>query len=169
MKIITEHIEIAIMEHFDFRSHLIVPNVSNEMGLVPFETDMVVMTKANYVHGFEIKVSKSDLMADFKKKQHTHFDQPFRGKKGLERWYGKFKTFSYAVPEELKGYALEVIPSFCGLYVINEQKKLIHIKGSPVLFNHKWTEKERVYLKRLGAMRIYNLKRSIVKFKEEIK
>ena len=167
MKIITEHIEIAIMEHFDFSRHLIVPNVSNMMGLVPFETDMVVMTKANYVHGFEIKVSKSDLMADFKKEQHIHFDHRFRGKKGLERWYGKFKTFSYAVPEELKNCALEVIPDFTGLYIIDDKMKLKQIKDSPILFNHKWTEKERIYLKRLGAMRIYNLKRTIAKFKEE--
>lgn len=168
MKIITEHIEIAIMEYFDFRKNLIVPNVSNMMGLVPFETDMAVMTKANYVHGFEIKVSKSDLMADFKKKQHIHFDQlNRRGIKGLERWYGKFKTFSYAVPEEMKDCALDVIPDFCGLYIIDDKIKLKQIKDSPTLFNHKWTDEERIYLKKLGTMKIYNLKRAIAKFKEE--
>ena len=161
------------MRHFDFRQNLIVPNITNMVWTLAFETDMLVLTKSGYAHGFEIKVSKSDLNADFKKPQHCKFDEIKNGKSGLERYYGKFKYFSYAVPEELKDYALTVIPDFCGLYSIqridgsilfNEQlpyHKVNHIREPKELFRYKWSDKERYEIARLGAMRIYGLKTKI--------
>lgn len=163
-------IELAIMKEFDFRQNLIVPNVSNMMGIVPFETDMLVLTKSNYAYGFEIKISKSDLKADFKKPQHENFDKPhpYSGKKGLDRYYSKFKHFSYVVPEHLKDCALELIPEFCGLYVCKIKefrgyttftKTILEVVRPPKkLFDYKWSEKQRYELARLGAMRIYALK-----------
>jgi hypothetical protein len=158
-------IEIAIMKEFDFRQNLIVPNVSNMMMLVPFETDMLVLTKNNYAYGFEIKISKSDLKADFKKPQHAKFDEPHRvsGKRGLERFYSKFKYFNYAVPEQLKECALELIPDFCGLWIYAKyeypkQFKFYLEREPKKLFDYKWSEKQRYELARLGTMRIYALK-----------
>lgn len=67
----TIDIELAIMYEFNFRQNLIVPNISSMMGVLPFETDMLVLTKSGMAYGFEIKTSKSDLKKDFKKPQHT--------------------------------------------------------------------------------------------------
>ena len=61
-------IEVAIMNEMNFRQNLIIPNVTNQMTIVPFETDVLVLTKSGYAYGFEIKISKADLRADFKKK-----------------------------------------------------------------------------------------------------
>lgn len=160
-------IEVAIMKEFDFRQNLIVPNVSNMMMIVPFETDVLVLTKSGYAYGFEIKVSKSDLKADFKKPQHTRFDEMKNGKTGLERFYGKFKHFNYAVPEQLKECALELIPDFCGLWIYRKQEspalpKFYCEREPKKLFDYKWSEKQRYELARLGAMRIYALKRAIL-------
>lgn len=116
MKVRCIDIELAIMSKFDFRTNLIVPNISNQMMIVPFETDMLVLNKNSYAHGFEIKTSKSDLKADFKKSQHRLINDFKNGKTGMERFYGKFKHFSYAITKELTDSALEIIPSFCGLY-----------------------------------------------------
>ena len=55
MKTTTNEIIIALMKEYDFRQNIIVPNVSNMMRLVPFETDLIVLTKSNYAIGFEIK------------------------------------------------------------------------------------------------------------------
>lgn len=160
-------IELAIMREFDFRQNLIVPNVSNMMMIVPFETDMLVLTKSNYAYGFEIKVSKSDLKADFKKPQHAKFDEPHRanGKRGLERFYSKFKYFNYAIPEQLKECALELIPDFCGLWCLKKWQEGTQIKTKfyqarepKKLFDYKWSEKQRYELARLGTMRIFALK-----------
>lgn len=156
-------IEISIMNRFNFRENLIVPNISNMMGLVAFETDMLVLTKSGYAHGFEIKTSKADLKADFKKPQHTQIGEFRNGRTGLERFYGKFKYFYYAVPEELKEVALELIPDFCGLWVLRKENypsspHFYQAKEPKKLFDHKWSEKDRYDLARLGTMRIYSLK-----------
>lgn len=161
-------IELQIMREFDFRQNLIVPNVTNMMMLVPFETDMLVLTKSGYAYGFEIKVSKSDLKADFKKPQHTRFNvpHPSTGKKGLERYYSKFKHFYYAVPEQLKECALELIPDFCGLWVLKKEQYPVPpnfylAREAKKLFDYKWSEKQRNELARLGTMRIYALKQGL--------
>lgn len=161
-------IEVQIMEEFGIRENLIVPNISNQMGLVAFETDMLVLTKSGYAHGFEIKTSKSDLKADFKKPQHVKFNEIRSGKKGLDRFYGKFKYFSYAVPEQLKECALEMIPDFCGLWVYKktdhyQTTKFYKAREAEKLFDYKWPESQRYELARLGTMRIYALKKALLK------
>lgn len=151
-------IEVALMQEFNYRQNLIVPNVSDQMGLVAFETDMIVLTKAGYAHGFEIKTSKADLKADFKKKQHVQFGVMKNGKTGLERFYSRFKYFSYAVPESLKECTLEIVPEFCGVWVYKDYNKFYQAKAPKKLFDYKWSDKLRYELARLGAMRIYSLK-----------
>lgn len=151
-------IEVALMREFNYQQNLIVPNVSNQMGLVAFETDMLVLTKAGYAHGFEIKTSKSDLKADFKKRQHTEFNVMKNGKTGLERFYSVFKYFSYAVPENLKACALEVVPDFCGIWVYKDYKTFYQARAPKKLFDYKWSDKRRYELARLGTMRIFTLK-----------
>ena len=161
-------IELAIMREFNFRQNLIVPNITSQMGLLPFETDVLVLTASSYAYGFEIKTSKSDLMADFKKPRHAEFNQCSRnGKVGLDRFYSKFKYFYFAVPEQLKNAALEVIPEFCGLWVLRKdesgRQKFYQAKPPTKLFDKKWSEGERYEVARLGTMRIYTLKRGLVK------
>jgi hypothetical protein len=155
-------IEIAIMRKFNFRQNLIVTGVTDMNFLVPFETDVLLLTKSGYAHGFEIKVSKSDLKADFKKKQHAQMDVFKNGKSGFERYFGKFKYFSYAVPKELEEEALKQIPSFCGLYVCSVTDYgvtyLIEARSPKKLFPYKWSDKMMFEVARLGAMRAYNLK-----------
>lgn len=159
-------IEVQIMRQFDYRQNLIVPNISNMMRIVPFETDMLVLTKSDLAYGFEIKTSKSDLKADFKKPQHIKFGEMKNGKSGLERFYGKFKYFYYAVPEQLKECALELIPDFCGLWVYAKYEyptlpKFYQAREPKKLFNYKWSEKQRYEIARLGTMRIYSLKQGL--------
>jgi len=166
MKVKTIDLELAIMSSFDYRHNLIVHNISNMMGLVAFETDILVLNKNNYAHGFEIKVSKADLKADFKKPQHTELEVMRNGKFGYNRFFGKFKYFSYVVPESLKEIALELIPAFCGLYIYknitNPKHSWLDCERQPkILFNYKWTDEERYEVARLGTMRIFNLKQKI--------
>jgi hypothetical protein len=155
-------LEIAIMHKFNIRQNLIVPNVTDMSWLVAFETDMLVLTPSGYAHGFEIKISKSDLLADFKKKQHINIDKTLsNGKKGMDHYFGKFKYFSYVVPEFLKEDALNTIPKFCGLYVCidyNTRHIIKEIRSPKKLYNYKWSYEQKYQLARLGAMRIYGLK-----------
>jgi len=157
-------IELAIFRLYDIRQHIIVPNVSDQMCLVPFETDMLVLTQSGYATGFEIKVSKSDLLADLKKKQYTKFNDKENSKLLQELYYSKrFKHFYYAVPKHLEDVALSIIPEFVGLYVYEkyDYPKLPifrKAKEAKKLKTESWREKDKIELMRLGTMRIYSLK-----------
>ena len=60
-------IEVVVAQYFDPRRNVIVPNVWWGWGL-RHECDLVVMTKTGYAYEVEIKVSRSDLKADLKKR-----------------------------------------------------------------------------------------------------
>lgn len=159
-------LEIQIMRRFGIRRNIIVPNVTNRNGLVPFETDILILSDSNYATGFEIKISKSDLKADFKKKQHCKIDLFHNGKTGMERYFGRFKYFYYAVPSFLEEDALNLIPDFCGLYSLEKREFpnlpiFKKVREPKKLFDNKWTGNERLQLARLGAMRILGLKEAL--------
>lgn len=150
-KIKTIDIEIAIMREFNYRQNLIVPNITSMYDVLDFETDMLVLTKANLAYGFEIKISKSDLKKDFEKIQHKNIN-----------YFRKFKYFYYAIPSELVEYAQTIIPSHFGIWAldINERgfKRFYEVRKPVKLFDHYFTNSQRYEIARLGAMRIYTLK-----------
>ena len=71
-KITTAEMEVAIAKYFGIRTHIVVPNVS--WGFFNHECDLFLIRKSGYGFEVEIKRSKSDMMADFKKK-HSHGDR----------------------------------------------------------------------------------------------
>lgn len=160
-------IELAIFRLYDIRQHVIVPNVSDQMGLVPFETDMLVLTQSGYATGFEIKVSKSDLLADLKKKQYSRFRDPENGTRMQELYYAKkFKYFYYAVPKCLEEAALNFVPEFIGLYVYEKYEYptlpvFRKAKEAKKLETSSWSANNQMELMRLGTMRICSLKHAI--------
>lgn len=169
-KYFTEEIQARIMFDFDFRHNLTVCNITDQTYLVGFETDVIVLTKAGYAHGFEVKISKSDLLADLKKNHLSKLIESGYSPSFVSKYYGRFKHFSYVVPVELKDVALEVIPPFCGLYVFCKESgpwrsRLEVIRNPKKLFDFAWPEKDQFYLARLGAMRNYRLMRTLVDLK----
>lgn len=163
----TTELEVKLMYYFNFSQKSIVTNVTDMSGLVKFETDMIVLSKAGYAHGLELKISKSDLKAEFKnKKQHGNppFGHLYSKEELLERYYNMFKYFSFAFPENLTQEALKIVPKHFGLYAVNKNKFLVNqIRKPKLLFNYKWTDFQQYDLLRLGNMRVYNLKRKSLK------
>jgi hypothetical protein len=108
LKMPTERDMQKAFHHTTFgRYELIMPNVhisNNEM-------DIIGIRKSGFVDEIEIKTSKSDFLADFKKS---------RGHCGLKHSAIKRGTtlcnyFAYLLPEELIDECK--IPSYAGLYV----------------------------------------------------
>ena len=66
-KITTLVMEIALARFINPRVNLVVPNVS--WGFFNHECDLISISKSGFATEYEIKVSKSDLKADKKKKQ----------------------------------------------------------------------------------------------------
>lgn len=110
----TSEMEKLIYTYFESGSLAIVPKVTKNNGwldteimiwknIVNHECDMLIVTKNRYLTEVEIKISLSDLKADFKKK-HQHKDE-------------NIKNFYYAFPAEMKEKALELIPKDCGILI----------------------------------------------------
>ena len=154
-------IEIKIMEYFNFKQKIIVPNVhwgihTKELGYL-HECDILILSKHGYATEVEIKISKSDLKVD-KKKKHGHDNK-------------LIKKLYFAVPEELKDIALEEIPERSGLLIIRKRKsgKLFveEVKKPKIRKDAiKWSQELSHKLAKLGTMRIYNLKNKIKKLKQ---
>jgi hypothetical protein len=150
-------IEIAVAQHLGYRQNLIVPNVFWGLGF-RHELDLLVLTPSKYAWEIEIKISKSDLIAD-QKKSHQHYSE-------------KIKRLYFAVPEELKEFALLHIPERAGLFVVSQEHrlnatyygnlyttliKLPKINKSARILNDNEINK----LYQLCAMRIWSLKQHL--------
>ena len=165
MKLNSNIIEYYTAKLFGIRNNYIIPNVS--WGFDIHECDLLVISsKSNYVTEVEIKISLSDLRADFKKR-HNHNDSQNR-----------IKYLYFAMPEVLISYAEDILPKSVGLIEIKEIKvngynnyyeanfyrKAEQIKNSRAL-----TDDEVFSLLRLGCMRVWNLKYKIIPKKKKIK
>jgi len=149
-KITTLEMEIALANYFGIRQNLIVPNVSWGMDL--HECDLFVLTPAGYGWEVEIKTGKADLLKD-KNKRHGHYSS-------------KIKFLYFAIPDYLERYTYQ-IPLRAGIIVVRpnnnyecgywcEKFRKPKANGS-----YKYTDLERLQLARLGALRIWGLKKKI--------
>ena len=147
-------IEIAVAQHFDYRRHVIVPNVSWGLGL-KHEADMLVLSKSGYCKEIEIKISASDIKADLAKR-HPHFEGPIR-----EVWF--------AVPAELANDPR--IPAAYGVLAIEQwpdmrwrggtSLKVKAVRPSMISKTAVPLKQDRIMkLCRLGCMRIWSLRRT---------
>jgi hypothetical protein len=153
--------EIALAGFFGYRQNQIVPNVS--YGLWIHECDLLIVSQAGYCTEVEIKISISDLKADFKK-EHQHKSK-------------KIKYFYYAIPEELKEKALPLIPEHAGLIIVKAHTLNVYeptycqIIKTPIINKtaRALTVEERIKLGSLASMRIWSLKENLYNFKRNHK
>jgi len=140
-------IEIAVANYFNIRQNLIVPNIS--WGLFIHECDLLVITKAGYAWEVEIKVSRSDLIKD-KEKRHGHFDK-------------RIKDLYFAMPEAMEK-DIEHVPERAGIILVNDRLRCKTLRKPQSNKNAiPFTDKEKFQVARLGALRIWGLKKKLTK------
>jgi hypothetical protein len=154
--ITTIEMEEAVSRKFGHRINIIVPNVS--WGLRGMhECDMFIIKPTGYCVEVEIKTSKSDLLADFKKGHH-HQDQ-------------RIKEFYYCFPESMLATCEELIPKHAGIIVCKRSSNGVHARfhKDPISSRSavKLTNAEQFKVARLGTMRIWTLKKKIIKLQNE--
>ena len=157
--ITTIEMEESISRFYGVRTHIIVPNIS--WGLPGMhECDMFIIKKSGYSVEVEIKRTKSDLLADFKK-GHNHSDK-------------RIKEFYYAIPKTLLKTCEELIPKHAGIITCERSewgKKLVqcrlHRDCVPSKTARKLTTEEQFKVARLGTMRIWSLKNKIIKLQNK--
>ena len=141
--------EIAIAEWVGTRTHLVVPNVS--YGMYVHECDLFVLSKSGYATEIEIKISVSDLRADAKK-WHAHRSR-------------RIKFLYFAVPEQMRKCMGE-IPENAGVIVVSDggHCELLR-KPTANKLALKLSADDQFQLARLGALRIWGLKRELVRLR----
>jgi hypothetical protein len=155
----TTEMEIAIAKYFGIRQHIVVPNLSWGFSWM-HECDLFFIERNGFAFEVEIKRSKSDLLADFKK-GHNHSDKQHR----IHELY-------FAIPKNLYDSCKDIIPKGAGILTcekwINDkdeevvsvwtQRQPLKIKGS-----RRLTIEEQLKVARLGTMRIWSLKQKLIK------
>jgi len=145
--------EIGISKLFGIRTHIIVPNLS--WGFVNHECDLFILRRSGTAVEVEIKRSKQDLLADFKK-GHNHSDC-------------KITELYYAIPIELLDKCEQFIPEHCGIIVCENPtginpKATFHRNAKRNKCGRKLSIEEQLKVARLGCLRIWSLKQKLTKY-----
>ena len=142
----TPEMEVALAAYFDNKGLVTVPNVS--WGLIHYEADLVVLKKSGYAWEIEIKVSKADLKKDLEKR-HKH----------NSRW---LRELHFAIPEKLQQH-MELIPVHAGVLVV-DKRGVVHPYRRAAANTQaiKLDFEKQFQLARLGALRIWPLKRKVM-------
>ena len=134
---------------------------NNYLGFVPnnmsvfdgYECDLLAVRKSLLLEEYEIKISKSDFKADFKKKRYKQTKhEEYLNQKLASRLY-------YVVPEGL--ITIDDIPEFAGLvYILNDVNNLYrvrYIKVAKLLHKKKATDKQLILMLRSLSFKYRNL------------
>lgn len=148
----TIEIEYALANHFGIRQNVIVPNISWGMNI--HECDLLILRTSGFCVEVEIKRSKADLIKDLEKK-HGHSSP-------------KIRELYFAIPKSMLENCISFIPERAGIFSFEKPEgKMVRItKERPPKINmqsRRLTDDERYNVARLGVMRIWSLKFSLMR------
>lgn len=131
-------IQNLIFSDCDRRRHrFMTPNTT----LFGWESDMIATTKAGLIIEYEIKISRGDFRADFKKLRHRLFEL-----QQVEREIGERGPayFYYVVPRDM--VRTDEVPAHAGLIYAHPIFQIV--KPAPRLHANKITDSQRQWLER---------------------
>jgi hypothetical protein len=159
-KITTPEMELSIVNTlFNIRKNIIVPNVS--WGMFNHECDLLVLSEKHFATEIEIKVSKADLKADFKK-WHNHRDK-------------RIKYLYYAIPYYMEN-CIDLIPDYAGVIIVQEDRnhagyhvaEYLRKAVANTACHSPMSDKDVMQLTRLGCLRIWSLREKVKSLKKEL-
>lgn len=131
---------------FNYRRYFCaVPNIS--WGLLPWEADLLLISKGGHLTEIEIKVSLSDWRCDAEKKKWRRSDE----RKWLRRFY-------YAVPLRLAERHADIVTApGSGILAVDEKNQITVIReATPEKNAQRLSEAEMLKVARLGTMRFWS-------------
>lgn len=153
-KITTTDIEIAVAYLFNPARNIVIPCVTWGSGFY-YEVDILVITPPGYAYEIEIKTTKPDFYADFKKK-HYHDSK-------------RIKRFYYAVPDYLLPEIIDDIPDYAGIITVVENDSDCRAKffrAAKVRNKYKFTPEDILKFFHFGTAKIWTLKKRIRDWEE---
>lgn len=148
----TEKITGFVISELRPKIRLVMSNVRDSQDNILeeiHECDILYITSNDYAVEYEVKVSKSDLLADAKK-QHNHDHKLIR------------QTY-FVVPTDLVGYAQKHLPEEFGIieYVIGSRKRLFQVRKAKFKKATKWSEKQKMEIYKKGYQRYLTIKEDL--------
>jgi hypothetical protein len=123
--IISQHLQRFINSS---SSDMIIPNYY----IGRYEMDVFKLNATGYITEYEIKISKTDYLNDFKKGdknnlKHTEIKKGFRSNR-----------FFFVVPYNL--FDVSEVPDYCGLIYYHPDQKMEIVKTAKLLHKNKFTD-----------------------------
>jgi hypothetical protein len=146
----TIEMECYLARYFNWRSNLIVPNISWGLWYGGHEKDLFIVSECGFVTEVEIKISKSDLIKDKHKRNSMHFDD-------------RIRYLYFAIPDYLLESCQDLIPPLAGILTVSDDGEVKKIRKASVKSRYKLNDIEKFKVARLGTMRIWSLKEKIIK------
>jgi len=117
------------------------PMVAGFSGMGLHECDVLAISKSGYLIEYEIKRSRSDFRADFKKEHKHRFlserkaVRHGRGRNKGKMWFKIPNRFYYVCETDL--IKKSEVPEYAGLIYVGKRGGLKTIKKAPLLHNNK--------------------------------
>lgn len=159
-------LQLAFYKHTVQRYEIVAPNIHLDWQFN--EMDILGLRRSGYVDEVEIKLTRSDFLADFKKKVkvkdgkieivpghfHTNFvDTPKHD--AVKQGLAHCNYFSFLMPESLADKC--EIPEYAGLYIYKERSNwIVEVKKAPLLHKRKISEQLKYEIGRKMAYRYWN-------------
>lgn len=153
-------IQKALASHFRDNSKYIVPNIFYFRMDNDYESDLLIFKENGSVFEIEIKVSRSDFFADFKKglkhnclKEGGFITENVRFARDVNKKLNKYlkgdfvptpipNRFYFAVPDDL--IKVDELPDYCGLFYVSQNGFVRKIKESKILTKEKIINYEKL-------------------------
>jgi hypothetical protein len=140
--VVSKNIEASLVMNLYEKRHSPISTHTKICGLA--ECDVISVSKSNYIYEYEVKISRSDFKADFKKPKHKLMLENAGVKERLvnensimvkDIWYLTPNYFSFVVPENL--ISIEEVPEYAGLIYMTSELQFVIIKKAPLLHKEK--------------------------------
>ena len=132
----SKNIESALAMYLYEKQHS--PITSHFTGSGLGECDMISISKSDYIYEYEVKISRSDFKADFKKEKHKLM---LEGKSAIDNiektFYYTPNYFNFVVPTGL--ISIEEVPNYAGLIYMDDKLNFTIIKKAPLIHKIKAT------------------------------
>jgi hypothetical protein len=128
--LVSKDIEAGLVMNLYQKGHSPISTHATIQGLQ--ECDVISISKSDFIYEYEVKISRSDFKADFKKPKHNLITEK---KFMIETFYKVPNYFYFVVPENL--VTIEEVPEYAGLMYLTENGDFNVIKKAPIIHKTK--------------------------------
>lgn len=147
----------------DKQHEVVLPNTRHAIGWWNWESDLVSATKSWLVHEFEVKISASDYLADFKKTT-KHWALEKANERGAPNYFWYAMPLDLIDVESLTVNGLHPFPQYAGVIGVHYRPgrfgwRVRVLRPAPRLHVRKLSPEQRERCLRLASFRIKKLYR----------